>query len=306
MQEVLTDSRIDLDMCARQVTVIMSTSVGDTTPSTDKVVKALESVQNNLAFHWCRKILAFDKVPSHEEIRNLKFDREYYQKVIRGPKWEKMWNEKRTAYDEYCEKMRRMKENGHPALFNVELVFLPSFGHLFGTVKVALDRVETDYVFITQHDLAISSKFMAADVQLIVEALMKGDVNYILLNRDINSGPRTAKFFRERPQGDHTSTKPRGLRLTGVAGFSDQSHFSKTNWYLENVINAIHGSQHLTCMEHILHARWIADPEWQGTCLYGGREDGPYIYDLVHGMQVRGTAGQIMGIKAMPERSVPT
>lgn len=301
------ETPFSLHRVARELTVIISTSVGEFTPSTDKVVAALESLQANVALRWCRKILVFDRVPSRGELEALKRNRKAYCDDVKGLKWEKLWSEKREAYDEYCETLRSMQEAGHPAMFKVELVFLEKFGHLFGTVKQALEMVATSYILVTQHDLRLAPRIAAADVQNILEALHSGGAKYVVLNRDVNSAPRTEGYFRivhGSSLRDETK-RPAGLTLTAIAGFSDQTHFATTSWYRREVISAIAPERQLTCMEHVLHEWWKADEEWRGTFLYGGRDEGPFVYDTIHGVQVKGPDGRVLGIQSMPDRSVP-
>lgn len=298
----------DLNRVARELTVVMSTSVGDFTPSVEPVIAALESLQANLALRWCRKVLVFDKVPSKEDIEEMQRDRHSYNIVTRGSKWARLWNEKRRDYDEYCSRLRQMKDANHPALLNTDLVFLSSFGHLFGTVKKALGQLDTRYVFITQHDLKLGGHFVAADVQIILEALHGGYASYIVLNRDVNSAYRTTTYFRMVPDRSVQLDPPPdqqkpGLSLTGMAGFSDQAHFAEADWYRKEVIDAIPQEQQLTCMEHVLHDIWKDSADLRNTFLYGGLSDGPYVLDLIYGAQVYNAAGKLQRLPPPPART---
>jgi len=284
-----SESSFDLHRVSEELTVIMSTSVGDFTPSTGPVIAALESLQANVALRWCRKILVFDKVPSQEEIEELKKDPKLFHYVARGGKWQNMWNQKREDYEEYCATLRAMKEADHPALFNTDLIFLEKFGHLFGTVKRAFEHLMTRFVFLTQHDLRLGGHFIAADVQVILEALDGGEVKYVVLNRDVNSSVRTKAYFRLIPEKSVDSEENEqtsfGLNLTAMAGYSDQAHFAETAWYRREVCEAIRPDQQLTCMEHVLHDRWKDSDIWKSTFLYGGLDMGPFVFDLVYGAQ---------------------
>jgi len=304
-QQVLSseESPFTLDRVARELTVVMSTSVGDFTPSTDKVLAALESLQSNIALRWCRKVLVFDAVPTKGELAIMKQDRRAYVEDLRGPKWEKLWLEKYDAYQEYCETMRELKEASHPALFNTEFVFLGAFGHLLGTVRSAFNNLDTPYVLVTQHDLRLAPLFVAADVQHVLKTLASGSARYVVLNRDVNSGSRTKGYFRMCPE-QSIAAPSGGAQFTAVAGFSDQAHFVEAAWYRREVLAAIPSERRLTCMEHILHDPWKESQSFMLTFLYGGRDDGPFVYDLVHGVEVRGPDGT-MGIPAMPDRSAP-
>lgn len=305
-QKVLSadEALFDLESLASNLTVVMSTSVGEFTPATDRLIAALESVQANLALRWCKKLLVFDKVPSKDQIDAMKTDRGYYREVVRGAKWEKMWNEKREDYDVYCDSVRKLHENNHPALFRTELIFLEDFGHLQGTVQRAFKDVDTAYTFVTQHDLRLGGKFEAADVQSVVEALHRGYASYILLNRDVNSAPRTRVYFNmdlDAPLPD----LPLGLHLTPVAGFSDQAHFVDSEWYRQEVLGAIPVGSERTCMEHVLHDSFKKCSD-KGTFLFGGLGDGPYVYDLIHGITIVNPEGRLQGVPSMPVRQIPT
>lgn len=294
-----SETTCDLDRIARELTVVVSTSVGELTPSTEPVVACLQSLQDNVALRWCRKLLVFDCLPTEAQLQILMTDRKRYTEVVRGPKWRRHW-ERPELYEQYCKAVKEMKAAGHPAFFNVELIFLESFGHLFGTIKTAFQMIRTPYVFVTQHDLRLGGHFVAADVQRTVEALSTGRAKYVVLNRDTNSGPRTKVHFRLLPE---RALQSDNLNLTAIAGFSDQAHFVDAEWYRQEVVEAIQPEIELTCMEHVLHEPWKNREQWMGTFLYGGADDGPYVLDLVHGVQVYSSTGVLSGLPPPPSRS---
>merc|ERR1712216_129723 len=196
-------------------------------------------------------LLVFDKVPTPEWIDLKKRNQKEYIDVIRGHKWQAMWNAKRDDYTEYCLNLQRMKDAGHPALYNTDLVFLEEFGHLFGTVKKAFEYIDTKFVFLHQHDLRVGTNFVAADVQKILEVLQSDRAKYVVLNRDVNNALRCSAYFRFVPSADiRGDGADEGVALTAMAGYSDQSHFAEVEWYRRHVIEAI-GDQR-TCMEHVL------------------------------------------------------
>ena len=299
------ETRFDLHAVAQELTIVMSTSITKHTPSVEPVVAALESLQANLALRWCRKLLVFDKVPSREEIDEMRRDPKIYHHVCRGGKWEQMWNDGRESYDAYKAALQSMKDDDHPALHNTELVFLEEFGHLFGTVKRGFSHVQTRYVLVTQHDLRLGGHFVAADVQLILEALNAGLAKYVLLNRDTNSSVRTKAYFRLTPERDvhlDAPKTPSGLHLTAMQGFSDQTHFVDAEWYRKEVIASIPREKQLTCMEHLLHDRWKESPERLLTFLYGGVQEGPFVLDLIYGSQVYDVQGHLWKLPPPPSR----
>lgn len=309
-QDVLKkgETKFDLHAVASNLTIVISTSIGEFTPSVDPVLAALESLQANLAFHWCRKLLVFDSVPSQADIQSLRRDQKRFSEIARGHKWLKLWVEKRSAYAEYCTTLKAMKAANHPALFNVELIFLHEFGHLFGTVKKAFQHISTPYVFMTQHDLRLAGRFVAKDVQRVLDVLSEDDfANYIILNRDVNSGSRTCHYFTKK---DEVSTagdgSPLDITLTQISGFSDQAHFARADWYRREVLDSIEAllgnEDQLTCMEHVLHEPW-KEKHPDGLFLYGGTHDGPFVYDFVHGVQVMDEHGRIEALPSMPTRA---
>ena len=145
------ETEFDAHAVVANLTIIISTSVGDFTPDTAPVIATLASLQDNVVLHWCRKLLVFDKVPSQNEIRDMRKDPGAYENIVKGDKWAKLWIEKHQAYLEYCTTLRMMKKENHPALFNVELIFLQEFGHLFGTVRKAFEYVNTRFVLSLIH-----------------------------------------------------------------------------------------------------------------------------------------------------------
>lgn len=303
MQSALAEGETsyDLHRVAQELTVIVSTSVGDWTPSTKPVLQALESLQSNVAFHHCRKLLVFDSVPTQDEMNHMKLDQKFWRDVVRGHKWQGMWNAKRQDYAEYCQALSKMKAEGHPALYKVDLIFLKKFGHLFGTVKEALNHVKTPFIFLHQHDLRLNGNFVASDVQHVLDELDHGKAKYVVLNRDVNKALRCKTYFNMVPEEDvdYTSSAPNGFAMTAMAGYSDQSHFAATDWYRKHVVEAI--ADQLTCMEHVLHDPWKKAEEWKGTFLYGGLNDGPYVLDLVHGVQVA-AEGRMVHLPPQPSR----
>eukprot|EP00746_Dinoflagellata_sp_MGD_P006205 gnl/MRDRNA2_/MRDRNA2_112079_c0_seq1.p1 gnl/MRDRNA2_/MRDRNA2_112079_c0~~gnl/MRDRNA2_/MRDRNA2_112079_c0_seq1.p1 ORF type:complete len:392 (-),score=67.71 gnl/MRDRNA2_/MRDRNA2_112079_c0_seq1:55-1230(-) len=290
-----------LHRVAKELTIIVSTSVGEWTPSTKTVVEALESIQRNVAFHHCRKLLVFDSVPTQDEMDAMKVDQKLWRDVVRGHKWQAMWNRKRQDYQEYCEKLKQMKTEGHPALYKVDLVFLKRFGHLFGTVKEAFSHVKTRFVFLHQHDLRLNGTFVAADVQNVLDQIHHGKAKYVVLNRDANNAVRCKTYFDMVPSEDinDKQSASNGFAMTAMAGYSDQSHFAETDWYRRHVIDAIVDKP--TCMEHVLHDPWKKAEEFKGTFLYGGPNEGPYVLDLIHGVQVE-AEGRMVHLPPQPAR----
>jgi len=231
------------------------------------------SLQQNVALRWCRKLLVFDEVPTPEEIEHMKMDRRFWEDVVRGPKWERMWNEKREAYAEYRKAVIKMIEKEHVAFHRVQAVVLDRFGHLYGTLRAGLSIVTTPYVLITQHDLKLVPRFVAADVQRTLEVMRRGEANYIVLNRDMNNLKRTSTYFKLVEQFDREFFTGR-MGLTAMAGFSDQCHFAVSSWYRENVWSTFsihtgsrHGMRHfstegqtkgLLCMISSMACKWSA------------------------------------------------
>ena len=70
----------------------------------------------------------------------------------------------------------------------------------------------------------------------------------------------------------------------------------------KEVINlCFYGMEPRTCMEHVLNDLW-KQQEWDGTFLYGGSNDGPFVYDFVHGTQITDQHGRLAGLAPIPSR----
>ena len=108
--------------------IICSTSISDTAPSTANIKEALRSLRKCPRLLDTPLVVVADKVPTDEEmIRLAPVDRD---------KWAALWKAKRDDYELYLDALETWIPNlpGGQA----RLVRLAEFGHLVGTVECGL------------------------------------------------------------------------------------------------------------------------------------------------------------------------
>ena len=183
-----------LDLIEQSLTIVISTSPAEHHCNADQMFQILESIQRNAALAKCRKLLVFDALPSHDE-REQATERGAVAKG--GERWvPQKSGHLEKAYHIYIEVLREASTVCHPAMYGVELVFLPHWGHLVGTVRHALDQVTTPFVCLHQHDLLVSDRLTPQHVSGVLRVLAQREANYVLLNRDVNFASRSTEYFQ--------------------------------------------------------------------------------------------------------------
>lgn len=274
------------------LTVIVSTSPAEHHCLPATMLHILRSLQANVVLAGCRKVIVFDALPSAGEAR---WAEESGALAESGGRWVP----RETAslaerYEAYCCALEEAQDSGDPAMSGVELLRLPEWGHLVGTVRYALDRINTPFVLLHQHDLLLSRNFSATHAIAILRALARRSANYVILNRDVNLASRSTAYFQVAPhQPDAWRAFSRrhrlslddalGTELTPFIGFSDQTHFARADWVRDRVLPGV--GPRKCCMEfafyEVLLRAWLHDQgSWERTYMMGGMTDGPYIYDM--------------------------
>jgi len=254
----------------------------------------------------CRKLVVFDAMPGQGE-KEAAAEQGTLASI--GQHWVPSANTALAArYEAYKRDVEALLAQGDPLLEGVELLPMQRWGHLVGTVRHALERVSTPFVLLHQHDLLINGEnFSSRSVVGILRALARGDANYVLLNRDVNCAGRSTQYFQAAPHSPHlwrSFVRRHALRvdlsdgeggfcggghfgeavqLTPFVGYSDQTHFARSEWVRERVLPLV-GSRRC-CMEFALHEimilGWLHDPAcWERTYMLGGMDDGAFIFDL--------------------------
>lgn len=239
----------DDETVSQLVTVITSTSPIPSMPSTKFLYEAQKCLYQVPALAKCKKIIVFDGVKKCDK------------NVI-------------NVYEEYKNNVIKLLEED-PYFTNTELVFCQKWGHLSGTIREAIKKVNTPYLFIHQHDLILLKAF---DLNGVIASMVANPtIKYVALikrantNEDFNFGP-----MEEGTDG--ISFAP----LCRASGWSDQCHVASVEYYLTFVLPQCHK----TFMEYIIHPMLkkavkdfgFAGREPFGTHVYGHLNDGPYIF----------------------------
>lgn len=158
---------------------------------------------------------------------------------------------------------------------NIKFLHLEEWGHLSGVMEMAVQNVETPFIFVQQHDLPLIREF---DLDKVLICLEKDKlVKHVRLNKRHN----LAIGWDRRPLFGAYDNQY--VNLTKTACWSDQSHLT-TRAYYENVILPETKGKKIF-MEEVFH--WKMNlPEGReleemhkklGTFLYGSPGDPPVI-----------------------------
>jgi len=280
-----------LGLVAETLTVIVSTSPAEHHCDVGLMLQVLRSLQANAALRECRKLVVFDALPG-ESVQQAAEDEGAVAES--GKRWVPRGNDKLAqAYERYKCSLQKALEEEDYAMHRVELLFMPHWGHLVGTVRYAMDRLSTPYVLLHQHDLLLNGSFSSSHVVGILRALARREANYVIMNRDINFVGRSTQYFQAAPhrpdlwrvfQREHALRLEDGERtpLTPFVGFSDQTHVARASWVKDRVLRMV--GDRKCCMEFAVHEfmllAWLHDPSrWEKTYMLGGMDDGPFVHD---------------------------
>jgi len=283
-------SRDALQLVGQALTIIVSTSAAEHHCRPEVVLRVLNSLQENKALCLCRTLLVFDALPDDA-------DRAAAGETVSkdGTRWVPQTNPALVeAYEKYKKDIEQAKQSKHPCLNRVELLFMPKWGHLVGTVRYALEHVATPFVLLHQHDLLLNRNFTSTLAVAVLRALAERKANYVILNRDVNFVSRSTQYFQAAPHRlDMWRSFVRGhsqqlddedhTPLTPFIGYSDQSHLARADWVRDRVLPMV--GDRKCCMEfavyEVMLLAWLHDPRrWEHTFMLGGMLDGPYIYDM--------------------------
>lgn len=157
---------------------------------------------------------------------------------------------------------------------NLELARLPAWGHLSGVMERAMRHVQTEFVFVQQHDLPLIRSF---DLDAVLACMAANpEVQHVRLNRRANlpvGWDRTPLFASY-----HTPQ----LTLTRTGCWSDQSHIASAAYYRTAVLPRLSGKR--VFPEDIMNRLMRADAATLsqahatlGTYIYGPPGEPPVI-----------------------------
>ncbi|MBX7065620.1 MAG: hypothetical protein K1X28_00175 [Parachlamydiales bacterium] len=236
---------------AEMITVITTTNPIPSIPSTEHIYPSQKSLFRIPAFARCKKIIVFDGIQPGFE--NQMGDYEAYKRAV----------EFFTMVDPYFS--------------NTELIFCEKWVHLAGAVKEAMARVTTPYVFIHQHDLLLVKDF---------------DLNGLIATMEANENVKHVRLalpyanYHWRPWNPPAADE----HIVGISfvplcrhfQWSDNDHISTTAYYRDFVLPQCgHGPMEAYLDPALSRAREEIDTLCHpifGTYLYGGMNDGGYLY----------------------------
>ena len=238
------------DSLAEKLTIITSTSLVPSNPST----KMLEVTQKSLdlipGFSKCHRIIVFDGV----------FHRQKHRE---------------EAYNAYKQNVIALTKT-HPAFANTTLVFCKEHKHLARALEEGMKHVKTPFIFVHQHDFKINKP---VDSFGIIRSMEENpNLKHIRLNRKWNKATNFDFCVDEKIDG--VSYVP----LCRTFGWSDNDHFTRKDYYENFVFPKIKRNKP---MEYFLNplerAMTKKDPNQHllfGTYLYGTKKDGNYLAHL--------------------------
>jgi hypothetical protein len=232
---------------AKLVTVITSTSPIPSIPSVEHIYDAQESLFRIPALRLCKKIIVCDAVPENKKDRA-------------------------AAYEQYKKNLMALTQ-ADPIFSNTELIFSPTWGHLSGTLKEAMKKVTTPFIFVHQHDLIIKKDF---DLNRAVATLVANPrIKYIHFSTTVNSDTSWNGPVDGRVLGTHF------VPLTRSFGWSDRTHLASSHYYRKTVLpRCDHCFMEDVMRPYVQNAiaRYGRPAHGQlGVYLYGDLTDGAYI-----------------------------
>lgn len=238
------------DSLVDKLTIITSTSLIPSNPSTKMLEITQESLNIIPGFSKCHRIIVFDGVFHRQKHREEDYNA-YKQNVIELTKT-------------------------HPAFANTTLVFCKEHKHLARALEEGMQHVKTPFIFVHQHDFKIRKP---VDSFGIIRSMEENpNLKHIRLHRKWNKPAGMDYYVDEEIEG--VSYVP----LCRTFGWSDNDHFTRKDYYEQFIFPKIKRNMP---MEHFLNPlereMTLNDPKNHvlfGTYLYGKKGDGNYLIHL--------------------------
>ena len=213
---------------AHDITVVMTTCCRASAPSTRMVQKVFESVKLEPLL-MDRIVLGFDGAEVSDE--NL------------HEKCKGLCNT--GHYEQYIKDVVRL---AFKYFRNVDYVVMPVRSCLTTTLRAAMERVETEFVFVAQEDISLAKPFR---LEAIMNAMAEDPQLGIV--RPAAATNNAQREFIER-NCQYPSTTPavksiNGLELLQLDEYSDQNHVSTKSFYRDQVWPRVPDGDF---MEHII------------------------------------------------------
>jgi hypothetical protein len=247
---VWEDQIYDNETVTKLITVIISTSPIPSMPSTEFLYQSQSSLFINPILAQCKKIIVFDGIsPDHAHLQQ--------------------------NYEEYKNNVQQLTQID-PYFENTQLIFCEQWGHLSGSIKTAIEHVDTPFIFMFQHDLVLVKDFNLNGIiaTIVNNPLIKQvELDSTGWGNDAHPWYAPVDSFIE---GIHF------IPLSRSFGWSDRAHITTVNHYKNFVLPQCHHG----FMENFLHPALknaiaskglTAGHRPFGTYLYGDLKDGGYV-----------------------------
>ena len=173
-------------------------------------------------------------------------------------------------YNKYFQNLQDYCDN-HSLYKNIKITCVEKWGHLIPSIKNAMQFVETEFVFILQHDIAF---YRPIDnfYELINVIKNNSDVKCIKFIRNKNlpigwdGGDTPDKYKKDIFMEAFKEYNFNNIKLCKTLCFGDQNHLTTKKYYEDIIFKDcfLTGS-----MEHCLLKKNVDNPERYGTYNYG-------------------------------------
>ncbi|MCB1108813.1 MAG: hypothetical protein KDK44_04080 [Chlamydiia bacterium] len=247
---VLSCCLLSSNSLADKLTLITSTSVIPSHPSTQMLEITQKSLNLIPEFKDCPRIIVFDGIPSHQMNRS-------------------------TAYEAYKQNVIELAKT-NTDFANTKLIFCKEHKHLALALKEAMAQVTTPFVFVHQHDFKIIKPIDA--IGLIRSMEDNPNLKHVRLNR------RQVMATKWDGKVDNVIEGPSYVPLSRTWGWSDNDHFCPKKYYDEFIFSKIKRKKPMEKVIQPLQRRAErrnrANHKIFGTYIYGNLGDSPIIAHL--------------------------
>lgn len=170
-----------------------------------------------------------------------------------------------NAFERYLQRLERLTAAGKYRRLDIDVTTAPRWGHLAGSLRHTIGRVQSEFVFILQHDFFLTEHLPILD---LIEMMRRHpEVKHLRLNRKANL-PRLwdgrteerRRFFAERSFD--------GVRVCQTLAWSDNPHLARTEYYSDLILPLVGDRQ--TFPENVCDPLNTPESHAQfGTFVYG-------------------------------------
>ena len=238
--------------------MIITASFIPTHPSVHIIKTTIDSLKY---LHYKEKIIVFlaHDIPKGYDLEKGDIIPERYQ----------LYFDNLNAYiEEYNKKSKK---------FELRFIKRSTYGHLTGNIRHCMQYIESEFLFIVQHDLAFCKKI---NLDLIVKDMKKKNkLKYIRFNLRKNekvvSDKDKINFFNNH------NIKTKNNNYISTLSWSDNNHLTTTKYYDEIILLLCENGKAMekTLMQY-RHKNDTSMHSALGTYIYGELNESKYVYHL--------------------------